>query len=146
MEYVFSPYLKTESREFFGPHYVREFREGMAFFGTPAFFPDRAERFVQSQHKNYRWMAERIVAMLTELRYVLTVLAEHPILVDTGQYVPQYRQRSYQDQENLVANELSASYQISMPKSTSSAAKSTRSKRIRRLRFFQSRRLTRGFG
>jgi hypothetical protein len=40
-------------------------------------------------------MAERIVTMLTELRYVLSVLAEHPILVDTGQYVPRYRQRSY---------------------------------------------------
>ena len=28
-------------------------------------------------------------------------------MVDTGQYVPQYRQRSYHDQENLIANELS---------------------------------------
>ena len=83
MEYVFSPYLKTESREFFGPHYVREFREGMASFGTPAFLTDRAERFVQSQHKNYRWMAESIVTMLTELRYVLTVLSTPP---DHGGY------------------------------------------------------------
>ena len=107
MEYVFSPYLKTESIEFFGPHYVRAFRDGMASFGTPAFLTGSATRFVQSQHKNYRWMAERIVTMLTELRYVLSVLAQHPILVGTGQYVPQYRQRSYQDQENLVANELS---------------------------------------
>jgi hypothetical protein len=107
MEYVFSPYLKTESIEFFGPHYVRAFRDGMASFGTPAFLTGRATRFVQSQHKNYRWMAERIVTMLTELRYVLSVLTQHPILVDTDQYVPQYRQRSYQDQENLVANELS---------------------------------------
>ena len=79
----------------------------MASFGTPAFLPDNAARFVKRQHKNYRWMAERIVSMLTELRYVLSVLATHPIMVDTGQYVPQYRQRSYQDQENLIANELS---------------------------------------
>ena len=117
MEYVFSPYLKTESIEFFGPHHVRAFRDGMASFGTPAFLTDRADRFVQSQHKNYRWMAERVVTMLTELRYVLTVLAQHPIMVDTGQYVPQYRQRSYQDQENLIANELSPSCRISTPKS-----------------------------
>jgi hypothetical protein len=80
----------------------------MAAFGTPAFLTDRAEHFVDMQTKKTRWMAERIVTMLTELRYVLTVLSEHPILVDTGQYVPQMRQRSYQDQENLVANTLSS--------------------------------------
>jgi hypothetical protein len=79
----------------------------MASFGTPAFLTDHAPRFVSRQPKKTRWMAQRIVSMLTELRYVLTVLAEHPILVDTGQYVLQYRQRSYQDQENLIANELS---------------------------------------
>jgi hypothetical protein len=107
MEYVFSPYLKSESIEFFGPHYVRAFRDGMASFGTPAFLTNSAPRFVSIQSKKHQWMAERIVTMLTELRYVLAVLAESPILVDTGQYVPQYRQRSYQDQENLIANELS---------------------------------------
>ena len=107
MEWVFSPYLITESIEFCGPHRVRAFREGMASFGTPAFLTNSAAAFVKRQHNNYTWMAERIVSMLTELRYVLSVLAKHPILVDTGQYVPQYRQRTYQDQENLVANELS---------------------------------------
>jgi hypothetical protein len=79
----------------------------MASFGTPAFLTDRAPRFVSREPKKTRWMAERIVTMLTELRYVLTVLSEHPILVDTGQYVPQYRQRTYQDQANLIANDLS---------------------------------------
>ena len=59
------------------------------------------------QSKKYRWMAERIVALLTELRYCMGALAADPILVDTGQYVPRYRQRSYHDQDNLVANELS---------------------------------------
>ena len=107
MEYVFSPYIKSESIEFFGPHYVRAFRDGMASFGTPAFLTDRAGRFVSIQSKKHRWMAERIVTMLTELRHVLTVLSECLVMVDTGQYVPQYRQRSYQDQENLIANELS---------------------------------------
>ena len=107
MEYVFSLYLTTYTTEFFGQHYIKQFRDGMAAFGTPAFLTDGAPRFVGIQAKKNRWMAERIVTMLTELRYVLSVLAEHPILVDTGQYIPQYRQRSYQDQENLVANELS---------------------------------------
>jgi hypothetical protein len=90
----------------FGPHYVRAFRDGMASFGTPAFLTDRATGFVQSQHKNYRWMAERIVTMLTELRYVLSVLAVNPILVDTGQYQPKYMNRTYQDMENQIARDL----------------------------------------
>jgi hypothetical protein len=108
MEYAFSRYLKTESMDFFGEHSLRAFRDGMAVFGTPAFLTDRAEGFVHSQPKNSRLKAERIVTMLIELRYVLSVLSEHPVLVDTGQYIPKYRQRSYQDQENLVANELSS--------------------------------------
>jgi hypothetical protein len=46
--------------------------------------------------------------MLTEIRYCMEALAKDPILVDTGKYVAKYRQRSYQDQENLIANELSS--------------------------------------
>jgi hypothetical protein len=58
--------------------------------------------------KYYPWMSEYLTTMITELRYCIGVLAtEDPILVDTGKYVPQMRQRIYQDQENLVANELS---------------------------------------
>jgi DNA helicase HerA-like ATPase len=108
MEFAFSPYLVTEPRDLFGgPHSLRGFRDGIKAFGTPAFLTDGAARFVSVQAKKHRWMAERIITMLTELRYVLTVLSEHPILVDTGQYVPKYRQRSYQDQDNLIANAIS---------------------------------------
>ena len=46
--------------------------------------------------------------MLTELRYCMEALTNDPILAATGQYVPQMRQRSFQDQENLVANTLSS--------------------------------------
>jgi hypothetical protein len=37
----------------------------------------------------------------------LAILARDPILVDTGQFQPKYQLRTYQDQENLVANEVS---------------------------------------
>jgi hypothetical protein len=51
-------------------------------------------------------MAQRIVTMLTELRYVLTVLAESPIMIDTGQYQAKYQNRTYQDMENQIARDL----------------------------------------
>ncbi len=45
--------------------------------------------------------------MLRALRGVLAILAREPVLVATGQYQPKYQLRTYQDQENLVSNELS---------------------------------------
>jgi hypothetical protein len=47
------------------------------------------------------------VRMLKSLRATLAVLAKAPILTDTGLFQPKYQLRTYQDQENLVANELS---------------------------------------
>jgi hypothetical protein len=47
------------------------------------------------------------VRMLKSLRATLAILAKDPILVDTGQFQPKYQLRTYADQENLVANELS---------------------------------------
>ena len=47
------------------------------------------------------------IRMHTALRETLAVLAKDPILVDTGQFQPKYQLRTYADQENLVANELS---------------------------------------
>jgi hypothetical protein len=78
----------------------------MASFGTPAFLTDHATRFVSRERKKTRWMAERIVTMLTELRYCLGVLALAPILVDTGQYQAKYQNRTYQDMENQIARDL----------------------------------------
>jgi hypothetical protein len=48
----------------------------------------------------------RIVTMLTELHYVLSVLQKYPIMVDTGQYQPKYQNRTYQDMENQIARDL----------------------------------------
>jgi hypothetical protein len=45
--------------------------------------------------------------MLRALRETMAILAKEPILVDTGQYQPVYRQRTYPDMSAQIANELS---------------------------------------
>jgi hypothetical protein len=47
------------------------------------------------------------IGMLTLLRQTMEILAKDPLLTDTGLYQPKYQLRSYHDQENLIANELS---------------------------------------
>jgi hypothetical protein len=47
------------------------------------------------------------VRMQRSLRAAMQALAQNPILVDTGLFQPKYQLRTYQDQENMVANELS---------------------------------------
>jgi hypothetical protein len=51
--------------------------------------------------------AAGFLTMLRDLREALAVLAKDPILVDTGQYTDKYQMRTYQDEENRIANELS---------------------------------------
>jgi hypothetical protein len=109
MEHAFSHYIKSQPLYSLGPHELLGFHDAMASFGSPTWRTDCAKSFARMRAKFYPWMPEYITNMLTELRYCIGVLAkEDPILVDTGKYVPQMRQRSYQDQENLVANELSS--------------------------------------
>jgi hypothetical protein len=105
MEYTFSPYLETESREFFGDHYLRDCSR-MSFFGKPAFLTDGAAQFVERQAKKHRHLAERCVLMLTELRACMRVLSTSPIMVDTGNMVPKYQLRTVSDQQNYNANAL----------------------------------------
>src|SRR2546421_11476017 len=45
--------------------------------------------------------------MHTALRQTLAVLAKDPILVDTGQFQPKYQLRTFADEENRIANEIS---------------------------------------
>jgi hypothetical protein len=56
---------------------------------------------------SYAPAATAFLRMLTVLRQTMQVLAQEPILVDTGLFQPKYQLRTYTDQENLVANELS---------------------------------------
>ena len=93
-EFIFSPWVKKSVDTF------TEFSQGAERFGTPAFTtPESAAQFIQAAHKQYKWMAEAIIRMLTEWRYVLSALAEHPLLCDTGNFVPKYRQRPFSDLE-----------------------------------------------
>jgi hypothetical protein len=103
-EYILSNWVTKSFDEF------KAFKPGAEQFGKASFTsPVTTQHYLSQVAKHWKkhaWMGEEIVSMLTELRYCLGVLASAPILTDTGLYVPQYRQRSYQDQENLVANEL----------------------------------------
>jgi len=89
-------------------------------YGRPAFLAEDATReadmtFLRQGVKTSifdgRATREQRVAafirMHKALRETLAVLAADPILVDTGQFQPKYQLRTYQDQENMVANELS---------------------------------------
>jgi hypothetical protein len=42
--------------------------------------------------------------MILDLRHCLAALAENPVLVDSGQYKPVYRQRGFHDVEAEIAN------------------------------------------
>jgi hypothetical protein len=112
MEMVFSPYVKRFNHGLlFGPYSLDGFTPEAVRFGKANFTdPQRSARYIAAvakYAKKEKWMAEAVVAMLTELRYVMTVLSQSPVLVDTGQLVPKYQLRSYQDQENAIANDLS---------------------------------------
>jgi hypothetical protein len=111
-EFVFSPYVQSYNHGFiFGPFSLRGFDSSAAKFGQPGFVePNRAASYIAAVAKYARkekWMAEAVVSMLTELRYTLQVLADNPILVDTGQLIPKYKLRTFADQQNAIANELS---------------------------------------
>ena len=106
-EFILSNWVKKSLGEF------KAFKPGAEKFGKPSFTtPATSQAYISQITKGWKkkhvWMAEAMVTMLKELRYCLEVLASNePLLADTGHYVPQMRQRSYQDQENLIANELS---------------------------------------
>jgi hypothetical protein len=89
-------------------------------YGRPAFLASDATRandmaFLRAGAKTsiFESKATRearvaaFVRMLKAIRETMAILAKDPILVDTGQYQPKYQLRTYADQENLVANELS---------------------------------------
>ena len=98
-EYIFSPWVKKSIDT------LKEFREGAERFGTPAFItPKSAATFIHSASKQYKWMAEAVINQMTEWHYVLSVLSENPLLCDTGNFVPKYRQRLFTDLEAERAN------------------------------------------
>jgi len=99
---------------------VRGLASAANHVGTPAFLASDATReddlaFLRSGARTSIWntkatIDQRVtpfVRMLKAIRETMAVLATDPILVDTGQFQPKYQLRSYADQENQVANELS---------------------------------------
>src|SRR5205807_616782 len=61
---------------------------------------------ITAQSKHEMATARRVVNMITELRYAMDMLAQYPILVDTGQYQPKYQNRTYADMENEISRDL----------------------------------------
>jgi hypothetical protein len=105
---VFEPYLKTGWWE---QNYFRGFKkvgeETAETFGEPYFIhKDYASKFITSRRKRDKQTSIAFVNMITELRYAMAILAEHPILVDTGQYQPKYQNRTYADMENEISRDL----------------------------------------
>ena len=89
-------------------------------YGSPSFLTSAARReddlaFLRkgvkaSIFESKATRAARVAAftrMHKAIRETMEILVKDPILVDTGQYQPKYQLRTYQDQENLVANCLS---------------------------------------
>ena len=88
-------------------------------FGAPAFLanPQRVQAFIL-QHASQRvadsvfrghivYPGEAFVKLLTSLRHTMAILAQEPILVDTGQHEPMYdKPRTYADMQNETASKL----------------------------------------
>lgn len=101
---VFEPYIKAGWWE---DNYLRGFKDGVEVFGDPYFInKDFAPKFIDSRWKREKPAAIAVVNMITELRYTMAILAEHQILVDTGQYQPKYQNRTYADMENEISRDL----------------------------------------
>jgi hypothetical protein len=111
-------FFKDLRYEMMGPIYIQGFYGTSNSFGKPDFLSQKKEKedmaFLRRMAKSI-WVGRATVdyrvsafaRMLKALRATLAILARDPILVDTGQFQPKYQLRTYADQENLVANELS---------------------------------------
>ena len=75
-------------------------------FGDPSFINKESDCFIESCRKKKKPAAIALVNMITELRYTMDTLAKQPILMDTGQLIPKYSNRTYSDQQAEVANSL----------------------------------------
>jgi hypothetical protein len=106
-EDVFTPYI-NHSGWILSPFYFQGFKEEAAVFGNPSFIDKNyAARFIYYRREEpTKNAAVAVVKMITELRYTMDVLAQDPILVDTGQYQTKYQNRTYADMENQIARDL----------------------------------------
>ena len=93
IEYLFSPYIITPGIEWLNPHTLKEFDQRADKFGQASFIsPESATSYITSFAKygeKYKRMAEAIIRMLSELRATMTLLSTAPVMVDTGQLIPE---------------------------------------------------------
>jgi hypothetical protein len=116
-ERVFFPHINY-SGGILPPSYFKGFSKGANIFGEPKLinkeaathlinFSERKSLFGGPRRRSGKELkaAAALINMITELRYTMDTLAtKHPILVDTGQLVPKYSNRTYADQQAEVAN------------------------------------------
>jgi hypothetical protein len=81
---------------------------GFSIAGRYTYFISKeyTTRFIDSRRKREKQAAIAFIKMVTELRNTMAMLAQHPILVDTGQYQPKYQNRTYADMENEISRDL----------------------------------------
>jgi hypothetical protein len=83
------------------------FKDEAVVFGDPYFISTEfAPQFIASRRDRVKAAASAVIRMLTELRYTMDILAQQPILVDTGQYKPKYQNRTFADMEHEIARDL----------------------------------------
>jgi hypothetical protein len=89
------------------------------YFGQPGLHTSETQvAYILKKFAKYReWdsvLSSRVVypgkaflRLLTSLRQTLAILAKEPLMTPTGLYQPKYQLRTYADEENRIANELS---------------------------------------
>ncbi len=107
-EAVFFPYINYTGM--LPPNYFKGFFKGkkrVEVFGEPNFLnKDSVSDFLASYRRKKQPSAISLLKLVTELQYTMAILAEQPILVDTGQYQPKFQNRAYQDMENQISCDL----------------------------------------
>jgi hypothetical protein len=102
---IFFPYINYTG--IIPPNYFKGFFKGANVFADPNFIhKDSVTNFINSYRKKKKTSAAALVNLITELRYVMGALSTQPILIDTGQYQPKYQSRTFSDQENEIARDL----------------------------------------
>lgn len=71
------------------PVYYQGFKETASVFGHPDFAREEyVDKFLSGLNKKDKVIGTAMVNIIIKLRYTMRVLADYPILVDTGQYKP----------------------------------------------------------
>jgi hypothetical protein len=125
------------------------FKKEAEVFCSPSFITeDNIASFIEMQNRKNKEKAFQLITLIAELRYTMDKLADEPILIDIGRYMPRYRQRAHKDMADEIGNRLSMqpNYQANaklltgehiiktkpLPPNLNSSNLSDRTKRIKR--------------